>query len=146
MCRCVSDTTPEIQPRMNSPRNRHRASVLVLLAVLAVPMHAQPLIASAATRVDTTGVRVDSAPAAQPKADDAAPLLGLKLSGYVETAFNVSSRPNGSAITGRLYERTNNQFSLNALKLTIDRAFDATKMDAGFHADMIFGQNAQMLQ
>ncbi len=146
MCRCVSDTTPEIQPRMNSPQNRNRVSVLVLSVLLAAPVHAQPLIASAATRVDTTGVRVDSATAAKPKEDDAAPLLGLKLSGYVETAFNVSSRPNGSAITGRLYERTNNQFSLNALKLTIDRAFDPTKMDAGLHADMVFGQNAQMLQ
>ena len=66
----------------------------------------------------------------------------LKQEVYVETAHNTSNNANGRAITGRLYERTNNQFSLNALKISIERPYDANKLDAGFHADMIFGQNA----
>ena len=119
---------------------------LLLTGVYAGPVSAQTLLASAATRADTTQARSDSLPPATDKAKDAETLFGLKVSGYVESAFNVSSRPNGSAITGRLYERTNNQFSLNALKLTMDRAYDPKKMDAGLHADVIFGQNAQMLQ
>ena len=117
---------------------------LSALLVSAGSLRAQALLASA-DRIDTAAVRPDSTvPAAKPA--DVAPLFGLKLSGYVETAFNVSNHANGNTITGRLYERTSNQFSLNALKLTLDRPFDPTKMDAGFHADMIFGQNAQMLQ
>ena len=117
----------------------------LLLAVSASTLRAQTMVASA-IRFDSTAVRADSAAPVPAKPADAVPILGLKLSGYVESAFNLSTRPTGSAITGRLYERTNNQFSLNALKLTLDRPFDPTKMDAGFHADMIFGQNAQMLQ
>jgi hypothetical protein len=111
----------------------------LVIATRSVP--AQTVLASAA-RGDTTPIRSDSV--APPPA--AAPLFGLALSGYIESAFNVSNHANGHSITGRLYERTSNQFSLNAFKLTLDRPFDPSRMDAGFHADLVFGQNAQMLQ
>jgi hypothetical protein len=131
---------------MTTKRLFSPAALFLILAALSAPVHAQTLIASAARRPDTTSVRVDSAPPAPPIADAAASPTGLTLSGYVESAFNVSSRPNGSAIAGRLYERTHNQFALNAFKLTLDRPFDPTKMDAGLHVDMVLGQNAPMLQ
>ena len=97
-----------------------------------------------AKKPDTTAAKKPDAPPAPEHVETG--LLGIKLSGYVETAFNSSNNANGRAITGRLYERTNNQFSLNALKISFDRPFDATKLDAGFHADLIFGQNAPVLQ
>jgi hypothetical protein len=131
---------------MTTNRLFSTAALFLILAALSAPVRAQTLIASAAGRPDTSGVRLDSAPPALPTVEAAAPPRGLTLSGYVESAFNVSSRPNGSAIAGRLYERTNNQFALNALKLTLDRPFDPTKMDAGLHVDMVIGQNAPMLQ
>jgi hypothetical protein len=126
----------------------HRVAALALVAMTATTVHAQTLIASTAA-IDTTAVKAPTKSDTTPEtkaAADAAPLFGIKLSGYVETAFNAASGANGRAITGRLYERTNNQFTLNALKLTLDRPFDASKIDAGFHADLIFGQNAPVLQ
>jgi hypothetical protein len=130
---------------LNTPRFAALALPLGAVALLTSTAAAQPLIASAVTRLDTTAVVVDTvAPDSAPPT--VIPKLGLALSGYVETAFNYSNRANGNAITGRLYERTSNQFALNALKLSLDRPFDPRKVDAGFHADVIFGQNAQMLQ
>jgi hypothetical protein len=102
----------------------------------------QPSVPAAA-KPDSADKKADAPPAPEHVETG---LLGIKLSGYVETAFNSSNNANGRAITGRLYERTNNQFSLNALKISFDRPFDASKLDAGFHADMIFGQNAPVLQ
>jgi hypothetical protein len=115
------------------------------------------VVATAAGALAPTAAQRDSTPTAKrdstvpAKRDstatkDAAAPFGIKLSGYVETAFNYANGANGKAITGRLYERSNNQFALNALKISMDRAFDPTKMDAGFHADVIFGQNAPVLQ
>ena len=98
---------------------------------------------TAAKKADSTAKKADATPA--PEHIETG-LLGIKLSGYVETAFNSSNNANGRAITGRLYERTNNQFSLNALKVSLDRPYDVTKLDAGFHADILFGQNAPVLQ
>lgn len=72
--------------------------------------------------------------------------FGFQFSGYIESAFNRSNRASSGAITGRLYDRTNNQFALNALTLSVDRPYDPTRMDAGFHADAIVGQNARVLQ
>ena len=124
---------------------------LALLTTLAAGARA------AAAQAPTAAVAVSPAPATHdstPKKPETPPapehietgILGIKLSGYVESAFNYSNNSNGRAITGRLYERTSNQFSLNALKISLDKPYDATKFDAGFHADLIFGQNASVLQ
>ena len=134
-----------------------RVVATTLAAALVAATFAGPLAAQSAAQ-PTGQPTVPPAPPSKPdstaKKPDAPPapehietgLLGIKLSGYVESAFNSSNNANGRAITGRLYERTNNQFSLNALKISFDRPFDATRLDAGFHADMIFGQNAPVLQ
>lgn len=72
-------------------------------------------------------------------------LAGLTLSGYAEASYAVSNHPDGSTITGRLYDRFQNQFSLDAIKLVLDKPYDAGKWDAGFHTDLLFGQNATVL-
>lgn len=126
--------------------------LLALLAVLAA--------AARSAAAQTAPAAVPGSPAPATTQDSAAKkpepppapehietgILGIKLSGYVESAYNYSNNPNGRAITGRLYERTTSQFSLNALKISLDKPYDATKLDAGFHADLIFGQNAPVLQ
>jgi hypothetical protein len=73
-------------------------------------------------------------------------LAGLKISGYGEGSYTWSSEATGRTVNGRLYDRFQDQFSLNALKLVIDKPYDATKWDAGVHADLLFGQNASVLQ
>src|SRR3989454_2135460 len=85
------------------------------------------------------------APPAAP-APAPAPPPSFKLSGYAEASYAYSTEavpPN--TILGRLYDRYSNAFTLNALKLTADRPFDAKKVDAGVHADVLLGQNAEVL-
>ena len=85
-------------------------------------------------------------PAAPAPAPAPAPPPSFKLSGYVEASYAYSTEavpPN--TILGRLYDRYSNAFTLNALKLTADRPFDAKKVDAGVHADVLLGQNAEVL-
>ena len=73
-------------------------------------------------------------------------LFGVKLGGYAEASYVYANHPVGHAIVGRLYDRFANTFTLNALKLWLDRPYATDKFDAGFHADVIFGQNARVLQ
>ncbi len=84
-------------------------------------------------------------PSAAPTAA-ASPLAGLKLSGYAEASYAYSGRAIGNTIVGHLYDRYSNQFTLNALKLVLDRPFATDKWDAGVHADALIGQNAPVLQ
>ncbi len=130
-----------------------------LASALALTISAAPLVAQApatqtllasALPADSTPVTrtppKDSQPAAPVKAPPPAPFLGIKLSGFAETAFNRSNRPNGTVIADRVFEQANNHLSLNALKLTLDRAIDPTRFDLGLHADALFGDNAKWLQ
>ena len=88
--------------------------------------------------------------AQQPTSDSTQSLLtalaGIHLSGYVETSYSVSTHPSDSLIAGRLYDRFNDQFMLNALKISLDKPVDSTKLDAGFHTDILLGQNATPIQ
>lgn len=93
-----------------------------------------------AAHADTT---TKSAPAAPQTALTA--LAGLTLSGYAEASYAASNHPNGGTITGRLYDRFQNQFTLDAIKLVLDKPYDASRWDAGFHTDLLFGQNASVL-
>jgi Putative beta-barrel porin-2, OmpL-like. bbp2 len=135
---------------VSRPSTRHLTLALLALAAPATGLLAQAPDTTKAAPVASTAA--PASPTAAP-ATPAAPstpiesgVLGVTLSGYVETAFNSSTGATGGAITGRLYERTNNQFTLNALKLSLDRPVTTTKVDAGFHADLILGQNAPVLQ
>ena len=71
---------------------------------------------------------------------------GVKLSGYGEASYSYANNASGNAIVGRLYDRFANQFTLNGLKLVVERAAAADKWDAGVRADFVFGQNAAVLQ
>jgi hypothetical protein len=98
---------------------------LAWLGVLATPLAAEALLAAG---------------------PDSTPPPSLKLSGFVVASYVYSNKtiaPN--LIVNRLYDRYSNAFTINAAKLTLDRPFVATKMDAGAHVDLIFGQDAEML-
>jgi Putative beta-barrel porin-2, OmpL-like. bbp2 len=133
---------------MQSLSRSRGAWMLAAACVLATSVGAQnsPVIATSSNSTTTPTPAPTPAPGDSAATPAAPQLIGLTFSGYVESAFNSTNRASARSITGRLYERTNNQFSLNALKLSVDRPYDVTKMDAGFHADAVFGQNAPVLQ
>jgi Putative beta-barrel porin-2, OmpL-like. bbp2 len=115
------------------PHQIRKASVvtLTLLGALAGPLAGLELRAPSDT----------GAPAAAP-----APPPSFKLSGFAEASYVYSSQkvaPN--IIVGRLYDRYSNAFTLNALKVTADLPFDPKKTSAGVHADVMAGQNAEVL-
>jgi hypothetical protein len=70
----------------------------------------------------------------------------VKLSGYGEASYSFASKPVGGFITGRLFDRFANQFTLNGLKLVAERPAATDKWDAGVRADLVLGQNAAVLQ
>jgi len=89
----------------------------------------------------------DSLPPAAAPAPAPAPPPSFKLSGYAEASYAYSTHPIApNGIVGRLYDRYSDAFVLNGWKLTVDRPFVASKMDAGVHADLLVGQNAAVLQ
>lgn len=94
------------------------------------------------------GAQGGSAPAdrAAPKPDPPA-LAGFKLTGFAEGSYAYSSRSLGdTAIVGRLYDRLQNRFMLNALAVVLDRAYDPAKFSAGFHTELLVGQDATVIR
>jgi hypothetical protein len=74
-------------------------------------------------------------------------LAGFKLSGFAEASYAYSDRSIGdTAIVGRLYDRFPNHFMLNALAVILDKPYDATKFSAGFHTEVLLGQNAELIK
>jgi len=74
-------------------------------------------------------------------------LAGFKLSGFAEVSYAYSGRSSGdTAIVGRLYDRFQDRFMLNALALVLDKPYDATKFSAGFHTEVLLGQNASLIK
>jgi hypothetical protein len=77
----------------------------------------------------------------------ASPLAAqVKLSGYGEASYSYASKPVDGVIVGRLYDRFANQFTLNGLKLVVERPAATDKWDAGLRADLVLGQNATVLR
>lgn len=70
----------------------------------------------------------------------------VKLSGYGEASYTFAPNAAGDVVVGRLYDRFANQFTLNGLKLVLERAAAADKLDAGVRADLVLGQNAAVIQ
>src|SRR5437870_13592167 len=94
-----------------------------------------PLAAQAATSA--------SADTAAAKADPAPLPAGFKLTGFAEGSYAYSGRSVGdTAIVGRLYDRLQNRFMLNALAVVLDKPYDPTKFSAGCHAERLVGQDA----
>jgi hypothetical protein len=132
-----------------------RAALLVTvptaacLLAAAVDAAAQSRPASAGDSAAAPRATPGPTPAAVPDATAEAPppvLAGFKVSGYAEASYAWSSKPVGTGIAGRLYDRFHNQFTLNALKVVLDRPYAADRLDAGVHADVILGQNASVIQ
>jgi len=71
----------------------------------------------------------------------------VKLTGFAEGSYAYSNRASGdSIIVGRLYDRFRNQFMLNAVAVVLDKPYDAAKVSAGFHTELMFGQNATLIK
>jgi hypothetical protein len=73
-------------------------------------------------------------------------LPGVKISGYAEASYSYSTEPSGTAIVGRIFDRVHDQAMLNGLVLVLDKPYDADKLSAGFHGELIFGQNASVIK
>src|SRR5947207_12793640 len=73
-------------------------------------------------------------------------LAGFKLTGFAEGSFSYSGNSFGTSIVGRLYDRQQNTFTLNALALVLDKPYDAAKFSAGFHTEVLVGQDASVIQ
>ena len=69
-------------------------------------------------------------------------LAGFKLSGFAEASYAYSGRSSGDTIVGRLYDRLQSRFMLNALAVVLDRPYDPAKFSAGFHTELLLGQDA----
>jgi len=98
-----------------------------------------PLAAQAATSAspDTAATKADPAPLP----------AGFKLTGFAEGSYAYSGRSVGdTAIVGRLYDRLQNRFMLNALAVVLDKPYDAARVSAGFHAELLVGQDATVIQ
>jgi hypothetical protein len=92
---------------------------------------------------DTTATSTEPAATASvaAPAEDAARKT-LAISGFVTGSYTYSNGHTGSAIVGRFYDRLHNQSVFNAAKVVLDLAPVTDKLDAGFRADFLFGQNA----
>src|SRR5947209_2639333 len=98
-----------------------------------------PLAAQAATSAspDTAATKADPAPLP----------AGFKLTGFAEGSYAYSGRSVGdTAIVGRLYDRLQNRFMLNALAVVLDKPYDPAKFSAGFHGELLLGQDATVIQ
>jgi putative OmpL-like beta-barrel porin-2 len=74
-------------------------------------------------------------------------LAGFKLTGYAAGSYAYSGRSSGdTAIVGRLYDRIQNRFMLNALAVVLDKPYDPVKLSAGFHTELLVGQDATVIQ
>ncbi len=74
-------------------------------------------------------------------------LAGFKLSGFAEGSYTYSGHSaGGTAIVGRLYDRLQNRFMLNALVVVLDKPYDPAKFSAGFHTEVLVGQDATVIQ
>src|SRR2546430_4212472 len=103
------------------------------------------LVAPAALAAQTaTSASHDTA---DTKADPAPLPAGFKLTGFAEGSYAYSGRSVGdTAIVGRLYDRLQNRFMLNALAVVLDKPYDAARFSAGFHAELLVGQDATVIQ
>ncbi len=74
-------------------------------------------------------------------------LAGFKLTGFAEASYAYSGRSLGdTVIVGRLYDRFQNHFMLNALAVVLDKPYDPGKVSAGFHTELLLGQNATLIK
>src|SRR5438876_12181512 len=73
-------------------------------------------------------------------------LAGFKLTGFAEASYEYSGRSSGDTIVGRLYDRLQSRFMLNAFAVVLDRPYDPAKSSAGFHTELLFGQHSTLIE
>src|SRR5438128_3536445 len=96
---------------------------------------------------DTTGKKADPPPAPAAVNHLETSFAGFKLTGFAEGSYSYSGRSIGdTAIVGRLYDRLQNRFMLNALAVVLDKPYDPAKFSAGFHTELLLGQDATLIQ
>ncbi len=105
------------------------------LAGIAVPAAAQ----------DSVSVVVNDTVVVEEKQDEDEG-SGITFTGYVTGSYTWASKHDGGTIVGRYYERNYNQFTLNAVKLVVEKAVETGTVNAGFRVDGLFGQNAEVTQ
>src|SRR5881296_1099175 len=94
---------------------------------------------------DTAAKTGDPPPAAANHVETT--LAGFKLTGFAEGSYSYSGRSVGdSSIVGRLYDRLQNRFMLNALALVLDKPYDPAKFSAGFHSELLLGQDTTLIK
>jgi len=119
-------------------------ALLALAFPLALAAQSAPPQAAGA---DTNAKKADPAPAAAAANHLETTLAGFKLTGFTEASYAYSGRSSGdTAIVGRLYDRLQNRFTLNALAVVLDKPYDPAKFSAGFHGELLLGQDATVIQ
>src|SRR6266513_906750 len=74
-------------------------------------------------------------------------IAGFKLTGFAAGSYAYSGHSLAdTAIVGRLYDRFQNRFTLNALAAVLDKPYDPAKFSAGFHTELLVGQDATVIQ
>src|SRR5436853_2797660 len=117
--------------------------LLSALLIAPVWLAAQSAPSAPADTADKKGV----APPAQTVNHLETTLAGFKLSGCAEASYAYAGRSLGdTAIVGRLYDRFQNRFTLNALAAVLDKPYDPAKLSAGFHTELLVGQDATVIQ
>jgi len=102
--------------------------------------------------LETAGLAAQTATSAphdtaDTKADPAPLPAGFKLTGFAAGSYAYSGRSVGdTAIVGRLYDRFQNRFMLNALAVVLDKPYDPAKFSAGFHSELLLGQDATLIK
>src|SRR5947209_17479300 len=119
----------------------------LLSALLVAPVWLAAQSAPSAP-ADTTDKKAAAPPPPAPTVNHLeTTLAGFKLSGFAEGSYAYSGRSLGdTAIVGRLYDRLQNRFMLNALAVVLDKPYDPATFSAGFHTELLVGQNATVIR
>src|SRR5881628_2853025 len=121
---------------------------LALTALLGVWLTAPGMLraqSGASPPADTTAKKPDPPPPPVNHLETA--LAGFKLTGYAAGSYAYSGRSSGdTAIVGRLYDRLQNRFMLNALAVVLDKPYEPAKFSAGFHSELLLGQDATLIR
>ena len=126
-------------------RSVRKRGIRAVLVAACFVVH-RPLVAQGgSTPGDTTTGQPDPPPPVVNHLETA--LAGFKLTGFAEGSYAYSGRSLGdTAIVGRLYDRLQNRFMLNALAVVLDKPYDPAKFSAGFHTELLVGQNATVIR
>src|SRR2546425_422212 len=124
---------------------RVQGSSLALAALVAVWLTAPGMLraqSGTSAPVDSAAKKPDPPPPPVNHLETA--LAGFKLSGYAAGSYSYSGRSVDTAIVGRLYDRLQNRFMLNGLVVVLDKPSDPAKLSAGFHSELLLGQDASL--